>query len=130
MSREMGGIIGILQRKGRVNPRERWWVSETLANDCERAWLDATWYEYVNEWQKRPEDRKKVREDISSGGRESRFSTQGHQADIAERDNEDVFDDTDLLKRVKDRCKRGVCLGRGAESGRLAVEECEIAGSG
>ena len=29
-----------IERKGRSNPVEPWWVSETLVKDCENAWLE------------------------------------------------------------------------------------------
>ena len=51
-----------IRSKGRVDAENRWWVSELLAADCEKAWIHPgwedtmqTWYEWkeTNEKQKR-----------------------------------------------------------------------------
>ena len=41
-------IIKRIERRCRMNPTEQRWVSETLVKDCETAWLDTTWDEYIN----------------------------------------------------------------------------------
>ena len=51
--------------KGRMDAENRWWVTELLAVDCEKAWLQAgwedtkqKWYEWLEEMKKKDEEEK------------------------------------------------------------------------
>ena len=48
--KEMKDFVRRRKRTGRANPTEYWWVSETLATDCESALLDTSWDEHMMKW--------------------------------------------------------------------------------
>ena len=39
----MKDLINKIRSKGRMDAQNRWWVSELLANDCEKAWTRTGW---------------------------------------------------------------------------------------
>ena len=39
-----------IRSKGRMDAESRWWVSELLAADCEKAWNHAGWEDTVQKW--------------------------------------------------------------------------------
>ena len=39
-----------IRSKGRMDGESRWWVTELLAADCEKAWLHAGWEDTVLQW--------------------------------------------------------------------------------
>ena len=41
-----------IRSKGRMDAESRWWVTELLAADCEKAWIHAGWEDTVQEWYK------------------------------------------------------------------------------
>ena len=38
------------ESKGRMNAESRWWVSELLAADCEKAWIHTGWEDTMQKW--------------------------------------------------------------------------------
>ena len=36
--------------KGRMDGESRWWVTELLAADCEKAWIHAGWEDVMQKW--------------------------------------------------------------------------------
>ena len=36
-------VIKKIRSKGRMDAKKRWWVSELLTKDCERAWIHTGW---------------------------------------------------------------------------------------
>ena len=54
-----------MRSEGRVDAKDRWWVSELLAADCEKAWIHTGWedtmqkrYNRLAEMKKKDEKRK------------------------------------------------------------------------
>ena len=41
----MKDLIKKIRSKGRMDAESRWWVSELLAADCEKAWIHTTGWE-------------------------------------------------------------------------------------
>ena len=41
-----------IRSKGRMDAESRWWVTELLAADCEKAWIHAGWEDTVQKWYK------------------------------------------------------------------------------
>ena len=39
----MKDLIKIIRSKGSMDAKNRWWVSELLAKDCEKAWNHTGW---------------------------------------------------------------------------------------
>ena len=39
-----------IRAKGRMDANHRWWVSELLAADCEKAWQRAGWEDTLQRW--------------------------------------------------------------------------------
>ena len=39
-----------IRSKGRMDAESRWWVSELLAADCEKAWIHTGWEDTLQEW--------------------------------------------------------------------------------
>ena len=48
-----------IRSKGRMDGRNRWWVTELLAADCERAWIHPGWEDTMQKWYELLEDMKK-----------------------------------------------------------------------
>ena len=47
----MQRILRRFEKKDMINLIEQWMTSETLVNDCESAWLDRSWDEYMKKWE-------------------------------------------------------------------------------
>ena len=45
--------------KGRMDAENRWWVTELLAADCEKAWIHPGWVDTMQKWYDRLEKLKK-----------------------------------------------------------------------
>ena len=61
----MKDLIKKIRSKGRMDAESRWWVSELLAADCQKAWTHTTWedtmqkcYRWLEEMKKRDEKEK------------------------------------------------------------------------
>ena len=61
----MSDLIKKIRSKGRMDAKTRWWVSELLANNCEKTlirtgWEDAMqkWYEWLEHMKKKDEKEK------------------------------------------------------------------------
>ena len=39
-----------IRSNGRMDVKSRWWVSELLATDCEKAWTHTGWGDTVQRW--------------------------------------------------------------------------------
>ena len=59
----MKDLIRKISSKVRMDAKNRWWVSELLAADCEKAWIHTGWedtmqkrYNWLEEMQKRDEN--------------------------------------------------------------------------
>ena len=48
-----------IRSKGRMDAKNRWWVSELLAKDCEKAWVHTGWEDTMQKWYEWLEYRKK-----------------------------------------------------------------------
>ena len=48
-----------IRSEGRVGAKSRWWVSELLAADCEKAWIHTGWENTMQRWKKWLEEMKK-----------------------------------------------------------------------
>ena len=48
-----------IRSKGRTDAERRWWVSELLAANCEKAWIHAGWEDTLQKWYKWLEEIKK-----------------------------------------------------------------------
>ena len=48
-----------IRSEGRVDAKNRWWVSELLAADCEKAWIHAGWEDTMQKWYKWLEEMQK-----------------------------------------------------------------------
>ena len=48
-----------IRSKGRMDAKNRWWVSELLAADSEKAWLHTGWEETLQKWKNWVEEMKK-----------------------------------------------------------------------
>ena len=65
----MKNLIKTIRSKGRMDVQNRWWVTELLATDCEKAWIHTGWEDTVQKWyewleyKKRKDEKKKV-EDV------------------------------------------------------------------
>ena len=46
----MKDLIKKNRSKGRMYAKNRWWVSELLAKDCEKAWIHTGWEGTMQEW--------------------------------------------------------------------------------
>ena len=46
----MKDLIKKIRSKGRTDAKNRWWVSELLAKDFEKAWTRAGWEEAMHKW--------------------------------------------------------------------------------
>ena len=46
----MKDLIRKVRSKGRVDAKSRYWVSELLAVDCEKAWIHPGWEEPMQKW--------------------------------------------------------------------------------
>ena len=46
----MKDLIKKIRPKGRMDAENRWWVSELLAADCERAWIHPGWKDTIHKW--------------------------------------------------------------------------------
>ena len=55
----MKDLIRKIRAKGRVDAKSRYWVSELLAADCERAWTHTGWEDILQKWCKWLEEMKK-----------------------------------------------------------------------
>ena len=55
----MKDLIRKIRSKGRTDAENRWWVSELLAADCEKAWIHTGWEDTVQKWYNWLEDMKK-----------------------------------------------------------------------
>ena len=45
--------------KGRMDAKNRWWVTELLAADCEKAWIHPGWEDTMQKWFEVLEEMKK-----------------------------------------------------------------------
>ena len=43
----MKDLMNKIRSKARVDAKNRWWVSELLAEDCEKAWIRTGWEDTV-----------------------------------------------------------------------------------
>ena len=39
-----------IRSKGRMDAESRWWVTELLAADCEKAWIHPGWEDTMQKW--------------------------------------------------------------------------------
>ena len=39
----MKDLINKIRSKGRMDAKNRWWVTEIMATDCEKAWVHTGW---------------------------------------------------------------------------------------
>ena len=46
----MKDLIKKVRSKGRMDARNRWWVTEILATDCEKAWIHTGWEDTMQKW--------------------------------------------------------------------------------
>ena len=46
----MKDLIKKITSKGRMDAKNRWWVTEILATDCEKAWIHTEWEDTVQKW--------------------------------------------------------------------------------
>ena len=46
----IGDLIQKLRSNGRMDAQNRWWISELLAKDCEKAWTHTGWEETMHKW--------------------------------------------------------------------------------
>ena len=55
----MKDLIKKIKSSGRTDAKNRWWVSELLAKDCEKAWVHTGWEDTMQKWYERLEHMKK-----------------------------------------------------------------------
>ena len=55
----MKDLVKKIRSKGRMDAKNRWWVSELLAADCEKAWFHTGWEDAVQKWYQWLEEIKK-----------------------------------------------------------------------
>ena len=55
----MRDLIRKIRSTGRMDAKNRWWVSELLAEDCEKAWIHTGWEDILQKWCNWFEDMKK-----------------------------------------------------------------------
>ena len=64
----MKDLIRKTRSKGRMDAKNRWWVAEILATDCEKAWTHAGWEDVMQKWyewlehMKKKDEKKKMEE--------------------------------------------------------------------
>ena len=46
----MQDLIQKIRSKVRMDAKNRWWAPETLATDCEKAWIDTGWKDTMHKW--------------------------------------------------------------------------------
>ena len=46
----MKDLIKKIDQKGRMDAKNRWWVSELLAKGCEKAWIHTEWEDTMHKW--------------------------------------------------------------------------------
>ena len=46
----MRDLIKKIRSKGRVDAKNRWWVTELLAADDEKAWIHTGWEDTMQKW--------------------------------------------------------------------------------
>ena len=51
----MKDLMKKIRSKGRMDAKNRWWVSEILATDCEKAWIHTGWEDTIQTWYERLE---------------------------------------------------------------------------
>ena len=77
----MKDLVKNIRSEGRMDAQSRWWVSELLAADCEKAWIHTGWedavqkrYEWLEEMRKKEKmeelHQHKVVQMIESAGRQ------------------------------------------------------------
>ena len=57
-----------IRSKGSVDAKNRWWVSEWLAKDCEKAWTHTGWEDTMQKWYAWLDHMKKKAEKGKVGG--------------------------------------------------------------
>ena len=55
----MKALIRKIRSRGRMDAENRWWVSELLAADCEKAWIHTGWEDTMQKWYKWLEEMRK-----------------------------------------------------------------------
>ena len=55
----MKDVMRKIRSKGRMDAKNRWWVSELLAADCEKAWIHTGWEDTMQKWYKWLDEMKK-----------------------------------------------------------------------
>ena len=64
----MKDLLKKITSKGRMDAKNRWWVTEILATDCEKAWTHTGWEDAVQKWcewlenMKRKDEKEKMEE--------------------------------------------------------------------
>ena len=48
--RDIKDLTKKIRSKGRMDAESRWWVTELLAADCEKAWIHPGWEETMQKW--------------------------------------------------------------------------------
>ena len=46
----MKDLIKKIRSKGRMDVKIRWWVTELLVADCEKAWIHSGWEDTMQKW--------------------------------------------------------------------------------
>ena len=46
----MEDLVKKIRSIGRMDAKNRWWVSELLAKDCEKAWTHTGWEDTMQKW--------------------------------------------------------------------------------
>ena len=46
----MKDLMKNMRSEGRMDAKNRWWVTEILATDCEKAWIHAGWEDTMQKW--------------------------------------------------------------------------------
>ena len=64
-------LIMKIKSKGSMDAKNRWWVAELLAKDCEKAWTETGWEDTVQKWYEWLEHMKKTDEKWKNGGNAS-----------------------------------------------------------
>ena len=97
----MKDLLKNIRSEGRMDVKNRWWVSELLAKDCEKAWTHPGWEDTMHNWYEWLEYMKKKEgkdggdasakggEDDKECRRECWTSLQNHEANDAERRSAD-----------------------------------------
>ena len=80
---DLEGFNEEIRSRGRMDAENRWWVTELLAADCEKAWIHPEWEDTMQKWyewlEKMKKDAKKKMEGNSSTQRESDDQKCGRQ---------------------------------------------------